>query len=1560
MRFIRYIFAVIVLCPAIFEPVVHAANGTWTNTVSGGNWSAAANWSGSVVADGSGFTADFNSINITTDPTVVHLDSARTMGNLTFGDTTTSSAASWLLDNNGDSSNVLTFAGGTPTITVNTLGSSKVVTLSTTLAGVAGITKNGSGTLILSGANTNTGALTVSAGTLRLGAPTILGDGANNSSNLVVSGSGILDLAGISPVASSPLTLNSTANGFDVGAFYNSASTTSVVSSPITLGRQTRVGAGNVLLTGAITGGGYNFIKDGLNTLQLTNSGAVTFGSLQINRGTLTVDAGATLNFTAMNVGSGNSVGSSLTLNGGAVNCTGYTQFGTGIGSASGTLNLNAGTLTVTNFAKGNVTFNVNFNGGTLKAGAGNANFLTNATSLKVLAGGAVIDDGGFAIAILPPLTDTNSTGGGLSKLGGGTLTLAGANTFTGPTVINAGTLALTGNASLALSSLIFVQSNATFDVSGLSNVPTLAAGQMLTNAPMATGRLAGDLNTGTGLLALDFKSPTPAFIVTNGTLTISSATIININNSGAQLAAGSYKIISKATTGNVGAVAGSFPSWITVGGAGAVGLASLQITSGELFLVIAPPGGSKIWNGPAGGDLANSGNWSPTGVPTDNTTATFSNNALNTSNLFLNAAFPSGSQLYGVTLNITQTNPVTITVNTTPRLFGIIVNAGAGALTFTNGTADSVLWAGANANLSLPFVNNSTNPVTFTSGLRMPIGGGNTYTKTLSFSGSGDWFLNGILGSATGAHMAITKSGFGTVTLGGAASNSFDGVITINNGKLRLLNANLLTNTPGVTMLAGAVLDVSSLGGFSFFSGQTLEGNGTCLGNVTIDPGATVQPDLSVTPLTFSNSLTLAGTALFNLNRTNFPNTGKIFVAQTLTNGGTLTVVNAGPTLVAGDSFDLIDAVAKQGSFAQVLLPPVAYGLRWNTNQLASAGVILVETNTSLVPSTITLNPTTTYQTIHGVGANFCLGPQGIAWNDSQFNLAFSPTNLNITFARLANSFECWVDEPSIFWSGWDYDNVRFIERYRAIQTNGLITMSAWSPPASYKSTGSAQGGTIAKTNSVYRYADYADWWLRSLQYLRDNSTLPVEQAIPDFISIQNEPDFTPSGTFYAAWQAGNYLASTESSTKAGYPQAFAAVKNTLQTNGFGFVEFIGPDTTTGSASTISSYLNNLPGGSLAAIAHHPYQGSVNNVGHVTGSLSGLRAAYPTNAIYMTEFFGDDSYGAGVPAWMMHALPMHNLFAIEQVNAYIMWNLSVSASSSTYCALGHYSKFINPGDRRANVTSSDPAILVSMYRRTNSPGISDQLVVVMINQTNDYRFPVVATSNHWAADPLQRSWKLYVTADDGSSNFRLALRESESGAALTGNRNFVLPPYSIATVIINTGIASNAPPAFTSVASKRVLNAGQTLVITNTASDPNQPAQTISFSLPGAPAGATLNSSNGVFNWRPLIAQANSNYVVKVVVADSGLPSLSATQQFNVNVLPVTQPSLTSVTLSSGQFQATVSGMVGPDYTVQASTNLMTWTTLFTTNSPTLPFGWNDSSATNLPHRFYRVLFGP
>jgi autotransporter-associated beta strand protein len=139
-------------------------SGTWTN-LAGGPWSTAGNWLGNLVATGSGSTADFSTLNITAD-TTVDLDSARVVGNLVFGDTSPTSAAGWTLTDNGTPGNILILAGSTPTITVNALGDTSTATISAAVAGSAGLTKSGLGTLTLTAANTYIGTTTVSEGTL--------------------------------------------------------------------------------------------------------------------------------------------------------------------------------------------------------------------------------------------------------------------------------------------------------------------------------------------------------------------------------------------------------------------------------------------------------------------------------------------------------------------------------------------------------------------------------------------------------------------------------------------------------------------------------------------------------------------------------------------------------------------------------------------------------------------------------------------------------------------------------------------------------------------------------------------------------------------------------------------------------------------------------------------------------------------------------------------------------------------------------------------------------------------------------------------------------------------------------------------------------------------------------------------------------------------------------------------------------------------------------------------------------------------------------------------------
>jgi autotransporter-associated beta strand protein len=135
---------------------VLTASGTWTSDASAA-WGDSNRWSGNMVATGAGQTANFSTINITADRTVT-LDSSRTIGTLRFGDT--SGAQSWTLaGSNSLALKLDTGSAASPLIAVTNLA-----TISAAVAGTNGFTKNGPGTLVLTGNNPLSGAVYLDSG----------------------------------------------------------------------------------------------------------------------------------------------------------------------------------------------------------------------------------------------------------------------------------------------------------------------------------------------------------------------------------------------------------------------------------------------------------------------------------------------------------------------------------------------------------------------------------------------------------------------------------------------------------------------------------------------------------------------------------------------------------------------------------------------------------------------------------------------------------------------------------------------------------------------------------------------------------------------------------------------------------------------------------------------------------------------------------------------------------------------------------------------------------------------------------------------------------------------------------------------------------------------------------------------------------------------------------------------------------------------------------------------------------------------------------------------------
>jgi autotransporter-associated beta strand protein len=166
--------------------------------------------------------------------------------------------------------------------------------------------------------------------------------------------------------------------------------------------------------------------------------------------------------------------------------------------------------------------------------------------TLDMTGGTITVDTFTLESGTLKNLSQFNSgdtTGAELVKTGAGTLNIEGDNTFTGATMINEGTVALitAGTNNIANSSAITVAEGATFDLSGVTNGFTLAAGQALGG----DGTIIGDLTLASGALFTFNESDT---LAVTGTISFEGFSITDLEGLDSSTIAGTYNLI----TGNV------------------------------------------------------------------------------------------------------------------------------------------------------------------------------------------------------------------------------------------------------------------------------------------------------------------------------------------------------------------------------------------------------------------------------------------------------------------------------------------------------------------------------------------------------------------------------------------------------------------------------------------------------------------------------------------------------------------------------------------------------------------------------------------------------------------------------------------------------------------------------------------------------------------------------------------------------------------------------------------------------------------------------------------------
>jgi len=355
-----------------------------------------------------------------------------------------------------------------------------------------------------------------------------------------------------------------------------------------------------------------------------------------------------------------------------------------------------------------------------------------------------------------------------------------------------------------------------------------------------------------------------------------------------------------------------------------------------------------------------------------------------------------------------------------------------------------------------------------------------------------------------------------------------------------------------------------------------------------------------------------------------------------------------------------------------------------------------------------------------------------------------------------------------------------------RSLGRAPLVLLGSWSPPALLKQNGATfcSGDpttcTLAKTaTGEFNYAGLAAHFRQSLDaYARVG-------FVPDYLSIQNNPDWVPSGG--AVNEACRFLANEGTldvlvngvSTRVDYPgyrEALNAVLAALADLP-SRPRVLAPDMS-GLTGT-DRYVTALQGSQFDAIAHHLYGTDARTL-----DLAGLRAVSQLHddmgmPVFQTEM---QANGFDTAVLIHHALVDGG--ASMYLQTALVGPLSGPATNPTalvgidgdtfvlqgpYFAMSHYSHFTEPGWVRVASNTATEGLLTSAWL---SPA-HDALSVVFTNTTAGPLSVALRLGNENV-----RSARLTLSAFDGTE------RMSDLGE-WTEKKSIALPPRSVATLLV-------------------------------------------------------------------------------------------------------------------------------------------------------------------------------
>ncbi|MES2439514.1 MAG: autotransporter-associated beta strand repeat-containing protein [Verrucomicrobiota bacterium] len=973
----------------------HAQSGTWTGLTSGANWTDVANWNNGTgpIADGADNTADFSAIDTPAGAFTVNLVSARTIGNLNFGDTDpVNTAGSWNIPTGAQ----LTLAGTAPTVT-----NSVPAVINAGVSGTSGLVKNGAGELQFTANNLTTfsGPILLKAGTFR-----VAGTQANVQNAIGAATSAITFEGGT-------LTLNgalNTDNATTWGTFANpltiAAGQTGTVNAP-PRGAMSSVVTGTGTLNINIRATRWDITGNWTAFTGAINIGSLATGDFRINNGTVfnasqkvnITNAYVVQNYNPPNSGAVTTVqnigelsGTSAALlagnpvNGrfvewtiGALNTN--SEFAGNIINATGAARINkVGTGTLTLSGTNTYTGTTTVTAGTLAIGNGGGTGSLGTTNAAVAVGATLVFNRDNTLASTYP--GILSGAGSVIKRGNGQVNFTGLNTYTAGTVIEGGVIGINSATSLgdAVGAVAFTTANggieAQADITSTRNF-SVAGGisASFSAAAVANQYAVGGTISGPGSVVVGGAGHI-TFNGANtygGTTTVNSGTLTVANTTGSATSTGAVALTggSLAGTGTItGAVSAATGATLKPGALTPTSSAVGTLTTGSLALA----GGTtlnaefantsvydKIVVADANGftTTATSGDPVMVDLRTENSNAKWT--TLGTYNLIQYAGTFTGtannlfkvtaaSQQAGFTYTFSTTvNPgfLTLTISgTAPSVWNVDNNGTWGnAANWLNGIPSGV-------GVSAEFTSAITQPRVVTLDSARTVG-------SLSFNNANPYTINGTptltLDRATGNVQANVILGNHAVAAPVALADFLDVFLAHATDSLSFTKA--ISGTGGINKSSAGNLTLEAAGTFTgavaFSNGVLTFANGALgtgsltLDNATLAWAAGNNQDISNRTITFGDNpitfqtdddVTLANDFGFGgiapLTKDGF---GKLTIAADTTLFGNITVANGLLALGAGGtSGNVFSNIALTG---------------------ANTGLILNRTDDSTISGTIT-----------------------------------------------------------------------------------------------------------------------------------------------------------------------------------------------------------------------------------------------------------------------------------------------------------------------------------------------------------------------------------------------------------------------------------------------------------------------------------------------------------------------------------------------------------------------------------------------------------------------------